>query len=185
MLQAALGHAEIAARFNSHFAAGRHGGGAAVLIGGAAEPLYLPATSQRPAIIRYTLDYPQSALHEIAHWCLATPQRRALVDYGMWYLPPPRSARDQARFYAAEVPVQALEMLMAGACGLHFHCSVDNPGVDDPAARSDFEARVRQAAHELCCRGPSELARSVLQTLNPNWQQALQAAPAGMAAAAG
>jgi elongation factor P hydroxylase len=154
-------HARIAASFNARF------GRRATLIGGAREPLYLPPAPARPAIIRYTHDYAQSALHEIAHWCLASPGRRARVDYGMWYLPPPRSAQDQARFFAVEVPVQALGMLLAEACGVPFHFSVDNPGVDDPASEADFEMKVRQAYSALRSEGPGDLALAVLQALNP------------------
>jgi elongation factor P hydroxylase len=157
-----MSHAAIAARFNRRFARAA----ATVLVGGAPEPLYLPAAAHRPAIIRYTRDHAQSALHEIAHWCLASPSRRNQVDYGMWYLPPPRSARDQARFYAAEVPVQALEMLLAEACGLQFHVSVDNPGVDDPAAEAAFAAAVQRALETLRRQGPGERAVAVLQALN-------------------
>jgi len=156
-----LTHAEIAGRFNVRFA--RDAG--VVLIGGAPEPLYLPGSAERPAIIRYTRDYAQSALHEIAHWCLASEARRTLVDYGMWYQPPPRSPRDQARFYAAEVPVQALEMLLAEACGVAFRFSTDNPGLDDPEAEADFAARVLQARAALRCAGLHGLALGALQAL--------------------
>jgi elongation factor P hydroxylase len=152
---------EIAARFNARFT--REAG--VVLIGGAPEPVYLPGSALRPAIIRYTRDYAQSALHEIAHWCLASEARRALPDYGMWYQPPPRSARDQARFYAVEVPVQALEMLLAEASGVPFRFSTDNPGIDDPAAEADFAARVRLARDALRSEGPRGAAAGALRAL--------------------
>jgi elongation factor P hydroxylase len=161
MTHGPMTHARIAASFNARF------GRQATLIGGAPEPLYVPPAPLRPAIIRYTRDYAQSALHEIAHWCLASPGRRARVDYGMWYLPPPRTMQDQARFFAVEVPVQALEMLLAQACGVPFQFSVDNPGVDDPAAEAEFQMKVRQAHSALCSEGPSDLAVAVLQALNP------------------
>ena len=48
------------------------------LVGGFDEPLYLPATDSRAAEIRFRSDYPSSALHEVAHWCLAGARRRAL-----------------------------------------------------------------------------------------------------------
>ena len=67
------------------------------LIGGAQEPLYLPAAGVDRAIIRYTRDYARSALHELAHWCLAGVRRRGRVDYGYWYQPPPRSPDQQQR----------------------------------------------------------------------------------------
>lgn len=143
--QPVLDHRAIAGRFN----AGPGRTAATLLVGGAEEPLYLPERGRQPAIIRYTRDYAQSALHEIAHWCLAGRQRRRVVDYGLWYQPPPRSVADQARFYHAEVPVQALEMLLSEACGRAFHFSADNPGADGGPARRAFEARVRERWLEL------------------------------------
>ena len=55
------------------------------LVGGFEEPLYLPATDDCVAEIRFRSDYPSSALHEVAHWCLAGERRRALEDFGYWY----------------------------------------------------------------------------------------------------
>ena len=46
------------------------------LEGGAEEPLYLPTTSHDPARILFTRDYFASALHEVAHWCVAGEARR-------------------------------------------------------------------------------------------------------------
>ncbi len=167
-----MDHREIAGRFNARFRRRAD----TVLVGGAEEPLYLPPARGRPAMIRYTRDYAQSALHELAHWCRASPARRRLVDYGLWYQPPPRSAADQARFYAVEVPVQALEMLLAAACGVAFHFSSDNPGRDDTPARVAFEARVSAACRALLARGPGPVATEVLEALNPSWPGAAVAA---------
>jgi hypothetical protein len=165
-------HREIAGRFNARV--GRRAG--TLLVGGAAEPLYLPAGGRRPAIIRYTRDYARSALHEIAHWCRADPRRRSQVDYGLWYQPPPRPAAMQARFFAAEVPVQALEMLLAEACGLAFHFSADNPGAADGAERCAFEQRVRQRFARLCAGVPDATTGAVLDALNPGWPELAAAA---------
>lgn len=166
-----MNHREIAGRFNRAFARPADTDEVAPtrLIGGASEPLYLPAAPGRPAALRYTRDYPQSALHELAHWCLATPARRARVDYGLRYRAPPRSPGQQARFYAAEVPVQALEMLFAHVCGLPFHFSADNPGADHGSQRRDFEARVVAAFDGLLQGGPGRLADRVLEALRPGW----------------
>jgi elongation factor P hydroxylase len=162
-------HAEIAGRFNARFRG--HGPRGVLLIGGAAEPVYLPATRRRPALIRYTRDFAQSALHEIAHWCQANAAARRLVDYGLWYDPPPRTAAAQARFYAAEVPVQALEMLLAHACAVPFHFSADNPGADAGPARQRFEHQVRVACRALVEDGLNLRARAVLTALNPHWRK--------------
>ena len=50
-----------------------------------------------------------SALHEVAHWCIASAGRRRCRDYGYWYIPPPRDATAQTEFFAVEARVQALE----------------------------------------------------------------------------
>lgn len=171
-------HHEIAERFNARFGPGtrrRSAGRATVLLGGAPEPLYLPGAADRPAVIRYTLDFAPSALHEIAHWCLADAAARRRVDYGLWYEPPPRPAAAQARFYAAEVPVQALELLLCRACGVPFNFSADNPGADGGPARRRFEEQVLAAHGTLLAGGPNLRARAVLEALNPGWaRQAAQ-----------
>lgn len=164
---------EIAGRFN----AGPGRRARTLLVGGAPEPMYLPGCARRPALIRYTRNYAQSALHEIAHWCLASPAKRAKEDYGLWYQPPPRSGEDQARFYAAEVPVQALEMLLARVCGLGFHFSADNPGADGGSARQAFEASVVRRFETLCEAAPgtglAHDTQQVLQALDPDWTRCL------------
>jgi elongation factor P hydroxylase len=162
-------HRRIAGLFNARI--GRPMG--TLLIGGATEPLYLPAARRRPALIRYTRDYARSALHEIAHWLLASVRGRRQVDYGMWYQAPPRSDADQARFYAAEVPVQALEMALSHSCGVEFRFSADNPGADDGCQRLAFEAAVRSRFADLCSeRWPLDsTAAAVLSAYDPHWRE--------------
>ncbi len=96
------------------------------LRGGAAEPFYAPATDNVPAVIHFRADYFSSALHEVAHWCLAGAERRRRPDYGYWYAPDGRDAASQAAFEAVEVAPQALEWLFADAAGHPFRASVDN-----------------------------------------------------------
>lgn len=96
------------------------------LVGGGPEPLYTPTTKTQPAIIQYRADFPASALHEAAHWCIAGPKRRELVDFGYWYEPPPRNLVRQNAFLDAELNVQALESIFADACGVDFTPSGDN-----------------------------------------------------------
>lgn len=160
---------EIARRFNAAFSRS-HG---TVLIGGAVEPLYLPACGHRPAVIRYTRDYAQSALHELAHWCLAGAQRRTRVDYGYWYLSPPRAPLEQQRFEAVETPVQGLELIMAVATGVRFHVSADNPG-EAPADTLCFERRILQSAARRLGTGLSPRTRAVLDALNGRWLERLE-----------
>jgi len=138
-----------------------------VLVGGAAEPLYLPGTSDRPAEIHYTRDYPQSALHELAHWCIAGAGRRTRPDYGYWYEPPPRQSVARDRFFAVETRVQGLELLFARAADVRFHISVDDPGSDP----GDFEALVRDEARSWLQRGFPTRTREVLAALSSDWQR--------------
>ncbi len=123
------------------------------LMGGAPEPIY-EARPEGTSIIRYRADYPASALHELAHWCIAGAGRRRLDDYGYWYRPPPRTAAEQAAFLRVEVPVQALEAELAEACGLPFQVSVDD--VSNSEGRVTLEralATYREARHPLPPRG--------------------------------
>ena len=113
------------------------------ILGGAPEPVYEPDPAG-VSVIRYRADYAASALHELAHWCIAGARRRRLEDYGYWYRPPPRSAAEQAAFLRAEVPVQALEARLAAVCGLPFQVSVDD--VDNAGGRRLLEAAL--AEHE-------------------------------------
>jgi elongation factor P hydroxylase len=113
------------------------------LIGGGSEPLYRPPTDGRPAVIQFTHDYASSALHEVSHWCIAGKRRRTCVDYGYWYLPPPRDPQQQQAFAALEARVQALEAIFADAAGLDFKVSIDD--VDNLAAyEQSFSLQVLQ-----------------------------------------
>jgi elongation factor P hydroxylase len=121
--------ARIAAVFNRQFADSYR----TVMVGGSVEPLYLPVRGSEPALVAYTRDYPASALHEAAHWCLAGPSRRQRRDYGYWYVPGPRNAEQRRAFFAAELDVQALEAEFARVAGVKFVVSAD-----------DFDAPVRE-----------------------------------------
>lgn len=159
-------HVTLAGRFNARL--GRQLG--VLLIGGAAEPVYLPPTAARPAWIRYARDHAASVLHELAHWCHASPAARRCEDYGLAYEPPPRDGPAQRRFYAAEVPVQALEKLLCEAVGLPFRCSDDNPGVAFGPDRGAFEARVEAACGDLRRQGPDATTRAVRDALTADWR---------------
>ena len=124
--EAALPHAgplhraqDLEQLFAQTFAAGYQ----TVLVGGAEEPLYQPGSPHR---IVYTRDYFRSALHEVAHWCVAGEARRQQPDYGYWYAPDGRDALQQRAFEQVEVKPQALEMLFCEACGHPFAVSLDN-----------------------------------------------------------
>ena len=98
-----------------------------LLIGGADEPLYSPATSNaEPHRLYYRADYFASALHEIAHWCIAGAQRRQQEDWGYWYCPDGRSPDQQRAFEAVEVKPQAVEWMLSVAAAAPFRISSDN-----------------------------------------------------------
>jgi elongation factor P hydroxylase len=164
-------HDEIAARFAATAGRRYH----ALLEGGAEEPLYLPPRDGRPARIRYTRDYAQSALHELAHWCIAGPARRTLVDYGYWYRPPPREPGEGARFLAVEARVQGLELLFARVASVRFHVSLDDPGTDP----GDFEPAVQAAAHAWLGRSFSARTEAVFAALDGDWRARLSTAEPG------
>ena len=66
------------------------------LVKGGKEPEYLPADDDcHYHRIIFTRDYFASALHEIAHWCIAGEQRRQQHDYGYWYAPDGRNIQQQ------------------------------------------------------------------------------------------
>jgi len=115
-----------------------------VLIGGGAEPFYLPSPDPdvSPHRVVYRSDYVASALHEIAHWCLAGRRRRGLEDYGYWYRPDGRSPEEQAEFERVEAKPQAIEWVFSNACGLSFVLSADNLTAGMGASER-FEAEVR------------------------------------------
>lgn len=117
------------------------------LEGGAEEPLYLPAMGEDPARILYTRDYFRSALHEIAHWCIAGERRRRERDYGYWYAPDGRDRDQQRRFLRVEEKSQALELLFCAACGHEFLVSLDNldgQGSDTATFEETVIARARK-----------------------------------------
>lgn len=139
---------------------------ATLLEGGAPEPLYEPSPdpARAPHRVRYREDYVASALHEIAHWCLAGTDRRRLEDYGYWYRPDGRSADEQLEFEHAEARPQALEWIFSEACGLSFHLSADNlAGGLGPSAR--FEAKVRAAREHFLRDGLPPRAQQFLAAL--------------------
>jgi elongation factor P hydroxylase len=133
------------------------------LISGADEPVYLPADvpdnqqsqySKAGGIEHHRLcfrqDYLSSALHEIAHWCLAGKQRLLLEDFGYWYQPDGRSAEQQQSFEAVEVRPQALEWMFSVACGQRFQLSVDNLSGGQSEPSSEFSQAVAEQAKSWC-----------------------------------
>lgn len=142
--------------FNATFEAAEN----TVLVRGGEEPLYLPADGENPRHrILFAHGFFASALHEIAHWCIAGRRRRELVDYGYWYQPDGRDVAEQAAFEAVEARPQALEWAFSIACGAPFRVSVDN--LDGaPVDRQRFAGCVHEALRRYAERGfPPRAAR--------------------------
>ena len=130
------------------------------LVKGGDEPVYLPADAECPEHrIVFRLDYAPSALHEIAHWCIAGAQRRLLPDYGYWYSPDGRDDATQREFERLEARPQALEWLLNDACGMRFRPSIDN--LDGAAGDTRaFAAAIAREAAAYCVNGlPPRAAR--------------------------
>jgi elongation factor P hydroxylase len=124
-----------------------------VLIKGDDEPIYLPADKENPHHrVIFAHGFYASALHEIAHWCVAGPERRKLVDFGYWYKPDGRTADEQAEFEKVEVRPQAFEWLMSQAAGHKFNFSADNLS-SDIGASEDFQQNVLNTVHKLLDNG--------------------------------
>ena len=144
-----------------------------VLRGAAPEPLYQPAIWPRHCHrIYYREDFFASALHEVAHWCIAGAERRQLADYGYWYHPDGRCGEKQRHFEQVEREPQAVEWHFSLACRSGFRISNDN--LADPAGESgDFGAAVHSQALRYCSDGlPSRAA---------NFRTALAGSFAGIA----
>ena len=134
------------------------------LVGGQDEPFYQADSDGEGATIFYRSNYASSALHEVAHWCIAGAERRRIDDYGYWYEPDGRSADQQAQFEQVEVKPQALEWLFSKAVGVPFRLSVDNLS-NEFVASSTFGARVRKQAIEYCQGALPERASVFLKAL--------------------
>lgn len=147
---------DLVALFNRLFAE-RHN---TVLEKGGDEPLYLPAGARcGPHRLVFKHDYFASALHEIAHWCIAGEQRRKQKDYGYWYAPDGRTKQQQRKFERVEVKPQALEWIFAKAARYKFSISNDNLAAD-AAPNHAFELAVYQQVLCYCGQGlPSRAAQ--------------------------
>lgn len=119
-----------------------------LLVAGHDEPFYQAArTHDDYHQVIFAHGFFNSALHEVAHWCIAGQQRRQWDDYGYWYAPDGRTAEQQREFERVEVRPQALEQCFTWACGRPFIVSVDNLN-GDPGSTQVFERSV----HELTLR---------------------------------
>jgi elongation factor P hydroxylase len=97
-----------------------------ILCGGFEEPFYKAPKGSQLGEIQFTRNYISSALHEISHWCIAGENRRKLDDFGYWYEPDGRNAKQQKAFYDVESMPQAYECCLSLACKIEFNLSADN-----------------------------------------------------------
>jgi elongation factor P hydroxylase len=117
---------------------------------GGDEPIYLPS-DQNTLYHRiiFARGYYASAMHEIAHWCVAGPERRLLEDFGYWYEPDGRSAEVQAEFERVEIRPQAYEWILSISAGFPFTVSCDNLSGDVEPDRLAFMSQVHQEVIKL------------------------------------
>jgi len=114
------------------------------LIKGAGEPEYIPANELCDFHqVIFAHGYFASALHEIAHWCIAGKRRRMLNDYGYWYCPDGRTEAEQKKFEQVEIKPQAIEWAFSVAANKAFRVSTDNLNGTEPDTKA-FTLNVHQ-----------------------------------------
>ncbi|PSL13204.1 hypothetical protein CLV44_11333 [Marinobacterium halophilum] len=123
------------------------------LVAGDDEPIYRPADELHAHHhIIFAHGFYASALHEIAHWCVAGPERRLLEDFGYWYKPDGRTPVEQAEFERVEVRPQAYEWIFNQAAGRRFHFSADNLSAGIGASDT-FQQNVLHRIQQLLSEG--------------------------------
>ena len=121
---------------------------------GGDEPIYLPANDKCSYHkIVFARGYYASALHEIAHWCVAGPDRRLLEDFGYWYEPDGRTAEIQSEFEKVELRPQAYEWILAQSANFPFNVSCDNLHGDFEPDRLTFMTKVHHEVRSILQQG--------------------------------
>lgn len=135
------------------------------LVKGDDEPIYLPAsmTGNEHQVI-FAHGFFASAMHEIAHWCVAGKERRLLEDYGYWYEPDGRTEEQQRLFEKVEVIPQAMEKCFCLAAGFRFRVSVDNLN-GSPGDTRSFEENVDRQAEKYLAEGLPDRAQRFFDAL--------------------
>ncbi|OEF23707.1 elongation factor P hydroxylase [Vibrio rumoiensis 1S-45] len=124
------------------------------LVRGNDEPIYLPANADVPYHqVIFAHGFYASAMHEIAHWCVAGAKRRLLEDFGYWYEPDGRTEQVQAEFEKVEIRPQAYEWILSVSAGLPFSVSCDNLNGDFEPDRLAFMAKVHQEVEQILLQG--------------------------------
>ena len=140
------------------------------LLAGSNEPFYkVRAKLYHFDRIYYANDFFSSALHEIAHWCLAGRERRKQDDYAYWYEPDGRDQFRQNQFYQVECKPQALEWIFSVASNYAFQFSLDN--LDDSIVGADeFKVTVQQQVGDYLVNGLPKRAEQFVLRLNQFYQ---------------
>ncbi|WP_114786709.1 elongation factor P hydroxylase [Vibrio tetraodonis] len=118
------------------------------------EPIYLPADDVNAYHrIIFARGFYASALHEVAHWCVAGPERRLQEDFGYWYEPDGRNQSTQAEFEKVEVRPQAYEWILSVSAGFLFTVSCDNLNGEFEPDRLAFMRRVHKDVGDILANG--------------------------------
>lgn len=140
---------------------------------GGDEPVYLPADQEHSYHrIIFARGFYASALHEIAHWCVAGPQRRLLEDFGYWYESDGRSAEVQKEFERVEVRPQAYEWIFSVSAGFPFSVSCDNLHGDFEPDRLAFMQRVHREVSDILLQGLPLRVKMFSEKLRQHYQTA-------------
>lgn len=124
------------------------------LVLGGDEPVYLP-TDENTSYHRiiFARGFFASALHEIAHWCVAGSERRLLEDFGYWYEPDGRTEAIQRAFENVEIRPQAYEWILSQSAGFSFTVSCDNLNGDFEPDRLVFMEKVHKEVIKILDAG--------------------------------
>ncbi len=134
------------------------------IVGGHEEPFYRAFDGQNGAQIQFSHDYIRSALHELAHWCVAGEQRRKMDDYGYWYAADGRDQEQQNAFYQVEVKPQTIEWAFSLVIDVDFEPSVDNLDNQVQGA-ADFAQALNQQMLAYLQQGFSPRVEQILRLM--------------------
>ncbi len=140
------------------------------LVKGDDEPIYLPAcASSTFHRVIFAHGYYASAMHEIAHWCIAGSQRRLQEDYGYWYHPDGRDETTQAEFEKVEIKPQAIEWILSVAAGFEFKVSCDNLNGSFEPDRHVFKTKIHKQVSHYLERDLPERVATLAQALSAHY----------------
>nr|WP_198673654.1 elongation factor P hydroxylase [Algibacillus agarilyticus] len=147
------------------------------LIKGDEEPIYLPARTKANQSdhhqIVFAHGYYASALHEIAHWCVAGDARRKLEDYGYWYTADGRDHEQQQKFEKVEIKPQAIEWILSAAAQFTFRVSTDNLNGTAEPDRYAFRRLVHQQVALYLAKGLPQRVATLVNALAHFYQTPL------------